>query len=187
MADLILDGLHSVTGVCDWCGQECDPTAHDLNALDCSFKDCPPSVYHQECLEKFFKSNRLDKNRKTGFTCPRGRGKGSRAPQPCPGKVRVGGFAWGGNFGRFGTSNRTHCILNLVSYISCYSTPQIEKSHPILARSDLSKKRRKAVPPPPPPPKVVTAEPKEKKVLTPLTPLTTASVGESFSELHVPP
>lgn len=61
MADLILDGLHSVTGMCDWCGQECDPTAHDLNALDCSFKDCPPSVYHQECLEKFFKTNRLDK------------------------------------------------------------------------------------------------------------------------------
>lgn len=87
-----------------------------------------------------------DRNRKTGFTCPRGRGKGSQCPQPCPGKI--------------------------------------EKSHPILARSDLSKKRRKAAPPPPPPPPPKAAPKaedagKERKGLTPLAPPPAAAAAKA--------
>eukprot|EP00884_Botryococcus_braunii_P007397 jgi/Botrbrau1/16659/Bobra.0068s0075.1 len=59
-----------------------------LNALDCTFPNCPKecSVYHQDCLEKYLKSIRLEKNRKTGFKCPRGCGKSSKH-EPCPGKI----------------------------------------------------------------------------------------------------
>ena len=58
------DGLHSVRGyLCDLCGRACDPEAEELNALDCSFGNCPTesAVYHQDCLEKYLKSIRLEK------------------------------------------------------------------------------------------------------------------------------
>jgi len=41
----------------------------------------------QACLDKFFRSNKLDKSRKTGFKCPRGCGKDSAFSSPCPGRV----------------------------------------------------------------------------------------------------
>eukprot|EP00210_Caulerpa_lentillifera_P003131 g2991.t1 len=98
-----LSGIHNVTGVCDLCGVKCDPNNEDLNALDCTYKECPSMVYHQSCLEKYLKSIRLekytdywyppnrlacfDRNRKTGFKCPRGCGKGTRFSEACRGKV----------------------------------------------------------------------------------------------------
>lgn len=41
----------------------------------------------QSCLDKFLRSNKLDKSRKTGFKCPRGCGKGSSFSAACPGRV----------------------------------------------------------------------------------------------------
>lgn len=65
MADVVpLQGLHDVRGfTCDLCAELCDPEAHELNALDCTFPNCPKScsVYHQDCLEKYLKSIRLEK------------------------------------------------------------------------------------------------------------------------------
>ncbi len=65
MAEAVgLDGLHSLEGfLCDLCGAPCDPQAQELNALDCTFSNCPPeaSVYHQDCLEKYLKGIRLEK------------------------------------------------------------------------------------------------------------------------------
>ena len=65
MADIVgLDGLHNIEGYkCDLCGRDCDPKAHELNALDCTFASCPKSdsLYHQECLEKYLKSIKLEK------------------------------------------------------------------------------------------------------------------------------
>ncbi|BDA47722.1 hypothetical protein COCOBI_10-5730 [Coccomyxa sp. Obi] len=91
MAEIVgLNGLHNLEGFkCDLCSLPCDPQAQELNALDCTFSNCPSdaSVYHQDCLEKYLKSIKLEKNRKTGFKCPRGCGKGSRFDQPCPGKI----------------------------------------------------------------------------------------------------
>ena len=37
--------------------------------------------------EQFLKSNKLERNRKTGFKCPRGCGKGTTFKEPCPGKI----------------------------------------------------------------------------------------------------
>lgn len=39
--------------------------------------------YHTQYL----KSIRLERNRKTGFKCPRGCGKGTQHSGPCPGKI----------------------------------------------------------------------------------------------------
>jgi hypothetical protein len=65
MADIVgLDGLHNIEGYkCDLCGGDCDPKAQELNALDCTFASCPKSdsLYHQECLEKYLKSIKLEK------------------------------------------------------------------------------------------------------------------------------
>lgn len=36
---------------------------------------------------QYLKSIRLERNRKTGFKCPRGCGKGTKHPGPCPGKI----------------------------------------------------------------------------------------------------
>lgn len=58
------EGMHSLQGYkCDFCGQGCDPEAEELNALDCTFAQCPQeaAVYHQDCLEKYLKSVRLEK------------------------------------------------------------------------------------------------------------------------------
>lgn len=84
------EGMHSLQGYkCDFCGQGCDPEAEELNALDCTFAQCPQeaAVYHQDCLEKYLKSVRLEKSRKTGFKCPRGCGKGTKFSDSCPGKI----------------------------------------------------------------------------------------------------
>eukprot|EP00891_Asterochloris_glomerata_P009784 jgi/Astpho2/9784/fgenesh1_pg.00149_%23_56_t len=64
--------------------------AHKMPATaDCTFGNCPKdaSVYHQDCLEAYLKSIRLERNRKTGYRCPRGSGKHSRFPDQCPGKI----------------------------------------------------------------------------------------------------
>lgn len=49
--------------VCDWCQGICDPAVQELNALTCSFTECPETSmsYHQTCLEKYLKSIKLDK------------------------------------------------------------------------------------------------------------------------------
>ena len=49
--------------VCDWCQGTCDPAVQELNALTCSFTECPETSmsYHQTCLEKYLKSIKLDK------------------------------------------------------------------------------------------------------------------------------
>ena len=65
MAEVVgQNGLHNVRGfLCDLCGHACDPEAQELNALDCTFGNCPKTsaVYHQDCLEKYLKSVRLEK------------------------------------------------------------------------------------------------------------------------------
>ena len=58
------NGLHSVQGYCcDLCGRICDPEVEEINALDCSYSNCPAeaAVYHQDCLEKYLKSIKLEK------------------------------------------------------------------------------------------------------------------------------
>ena len=65
MADALgFEGMHGINGfACDYCGKGCDPEAQELNALDCTFGQCPSkaSVYHQDCLETWLKSLRLEK------------------------------------------------------------------------------------------------------------------------------
>lgn len=88
MADAItVDGIHAISGNCELCGAPCDPNAEELNVLTCTFSNCKECIYHQDCLEKYLKNQRLEKNRKTGFKCPRGCGKGTHFKDPCPGKV----------------------------------------------------------------------------------------------------
>jgi len=48
---------------CDLCGQSCTETQSNL--LACTYKNCEGGMYHQECLEKFLKSNRLEKMSRT--------------------------------------------------------------------------------------------------------------------------
>ena len=57
-------GLHGVQGCCDLCGEPCDPETQELNALDCTYAPkCPPdcAIYHQDCLERYLKTIRLEK------------------------------------------------------------------------------------------------------------------------------
>ena len=66
MADAIgrAGSLHDIDGyTCDLCGEACDSGTQELNALDCTFDTCPieSAVYHQDCLEKYLKSIRLEK------------------------------------------------------------------------------------------------------------------------------
>lgn len=130
--------------MCDLCGEECDQATSILNALDCSFPKCSSALYHQECLEKYLRSIKCEKyggrnaphahamrgspralprNRKTGFKCPRGCGKGTKHDSPCNGKVLVV---------EIGASCR----------IITRSTSQITKSHPIQMQGEVSKKRK---------------------------------------------
>lgn len=44
---------------CDLCSESCAET--QANLLACTYKHCEGGMYHQECLEKFLKSNRLEK------------------------------------------------------------------------------------------------------------------------------
>ncbi|KAF6249363.1 hypothetical protein COO60DRAFT_1706534 [Scenedesmus sp. NREL 46B-D3] len=87
MEGIGVDGIHCVSGTCDLCGDTCDANTQELNVLTCTFKNCQDLPYHQDCLEKYLKSIRLERNRKTGFKCPRGCGKGSAHKEPCPGKI----------------------------------------------------------------------------------------------------
>ncbi|WIA12645.1 hypothetical protein OEZ85_006297 [Tetradesmus obliquus] len=87
MEGIGVDGIHCVSGTCDLCGDTCDANTQELNVLTCTFKNCQDLPYHQDCLEKYLKSIRLERNRKTGFKCPRGCGKGSAHTEPCPGKI----------------------------------------------------------------------------------------------------
>ncbi|KAG2442852.1 hypothetical protein HXX76_002931 [Chlamydomonas incerta] len=79
--------LEVSTGTCDLCGAISDATVQECNILACTFQHCEGGLYHQECLEKYLKANKLEKNRKTGFKCPRGCGKGTKWPEPCPGRI----------------------------------------------------------------------------------------------------
>mmetsp|Transcript_8999 Transcript_8999/g.26959 ORF Transcript_8999/g.26959 Transcript_8999/m.26959 type:complete len:878 (+) Transcript_8999:131-2764(+) len=85
-----IEGLHAIDGICDLCGEQCDSETQELNALTCTFApNCPEdsSCYHQDCLERYLKNIRCEKNRKTGFKCPRGCGKGTKYDEPCRGKI----------------------------------------------------------------------------------------------------
>ncbi|GBG80077.1 hypothetical protein CBR_g30444 [Chara braunii] len=56
-----LGSLHSIEGICDYCGEVCDSTCDELNAISCSFEGCTnPGVYHQICVETYLRSIRLD-------------------------------------------------------------------------------------------------------------------------------
>ena len=48
-------------GSCDLCGQVADPQTSTCNWLACTFQHCKSGLYHQDCLEKFLKSNKLEK------------------------------------------------------------------------------------------------------------------------------
>lgn len=62
MADIIgLEGIHNVRGICELCGFCCNPDTEELNALDCTYKSCPSQVYHQDCLNRYLKSLRIEK------------------------------------------------------------------------------------------------------------------------------
>ncbi|XP_024362938.1 uncharacterized protein [Physcomitrium patens] len=89
MAPTVCPSLHVLEGHCEYCGELCDSTQGELNALVCTFEGCPsPTIYHQHCIEAYFKTIRLDKKqRKNRFQCPRGRGKGSKTDKPCLGRV----------------------------------------------------------------------------------------------------
>lgn len=91
MAAIGIDGVHKVIGYfCDLCGGECEGDKEELNALGCTYPGCEAeaSVYHQDCIEKYLKSIRCEKNRKTGYHCPRGSGRNSKySDAPCPGRV----------------------------------------------------------------------------------------------------
>ncbi|DBA68051.1 TPA: hypothetical protein ACH3X2_014073 [Trebouxia sp. C0005] len=91
MAAIGIDGVHKVIGYfCDLCGEECEGDKEELNALGCTYPGCEAeaSVYHQDCIEKYLKSIRCEKNRKTGYHCPRGSGRNSKySDAPCPGRV----------------------------------------------------------------------------------------------------
>ncbi|KAG0586899.1 hypothetical protein KC19_2G125700 [Ceratodon purpureus] len=88
MAPAACQSLHELEGYCEYCGEVCDSTQDELNAIACTFEGCPsPTIYHQHCIETYLKTIRLDKQRKTGFQCPRGCGKGSKSDKPCPGRV----------------------------------------------------------------------------------------------------
>lgn len=85
-----IEGLHAIDGTCDLCGECCDSETQELNALTCTFApNCPEeaSCYHQDCLERYLKNIRCEKNRKTGFKCPRGCGKGTAYDESCRGKI----------------------------------------------------------------------------------------------------
>ena len=62
-----IDGIHQVSGICDLCGDNCDPGSEELNVLACTFKDCVSSVYHQDCIEKYLKGIKLE--RYASFIC----------------------------------------------------------------------------------------------------------------------
>ncbi|DBA75229.1 hypothetical protein WJX77_007634 [Trebouxia sp. C0004] len=91
MSAIGIDGVHKVIGYfCDLCGKECEGDKEELNALGCTYPGCEAeaSVYHQDCIEKYLKSIRCEKNRKTGYHCPRGSGRNSKySDAPCPGRV----------------------------------------------------------------------------------------------------
>ena len=36
--------------VCDWCQGICDPAVQELNALTCSFTECPETSMSYHCL-----------------------------------------------------------------------------------------------------------------------------------------
>jgi hypothetical protein len=85
--------LHDLTAgggvLCDLCGDEVDSEVADAVALDCSYAQCDPesSCYHTHCLEKFLKSMKCERNRKIGFPCARGCGKGTKFKEACRGKI----------------------------------------------------------------------------------------------------
>ncbi|KAG1680596.1 hypothetical protein FOA52_015044 [Chlamydomonas sp. UWO 241] len=80
-------GEEILQGRCDICGDVSDAAIQECNLLSCTFAQCKDILYHQSCLDKFLRSNKLDKSRKTGFKCPRGCGKGSSFGGPCPGRI----------------------------------------------------------------------------------------------------
>jgi|AntAceMinimDraft_1070359.scaffolds.fasta_scaffold47093_1 ubiquitin C-terminal hydrolase len=55
--------LEVAGSICDWCAEVCDSTSQELNALSCTFADCShvPSVYHQDCIERYLKGIKLEK------------------------------------------------------------------------------------------------------------------------------
>ncbi|KAF8068244.1 macro domain-containing protein [Scenedesmus sp. PABB004] len=71
--------------VCDLCGDDVHPDAEICVAISCP--RCDSLMYHQGCIEKYLKKHGFEMNRKAGFPCPRGRGKNTKFPDECKGKV----------------------------------------------------------------------------------------------------
>jgi len=62
MAPAACQSLHELEGLCEYCGEVCDSTQDELNAIACTFEGCPsPTIYHQHCMETYLKTIRLDK------------------------------------------------------------------------------------------------------------------------------
>jgi hypothetical protein len=62
----------------------CIASAYAIASLHC----VPSHAVLEHVLHvQYLKSIRLERNRKTGFKCPRGCGKGTQHPGPCPGKI----------------------------------------------------------------------------------------------------
>jgi hypothetical protein len=62
MAPAACQSLHELEGHCEYCGEVCDSTQDELNAIACTFEGCPsPTIYHQHCIETYLKTIRLDK------------------------------------------------------------------------------------------------------------------------------
>ena len=48
-------------GICDWCGANADAALSECNSLSCTYFQCQGGLYHQDCLEKYLKTNKLEK------------------------------------------------------------------------------------------------------------------------------
>lgn len=64
-----------------------DALVHTGYPVGSSVLTRPPRPAESCCALQYLKSIRLERNRKTGFKCPRGCGKGTKHPGPCPGKI----------------------------------------------------------------------------------------------------
>ena len=64
---------HTEDLVCSWCGDAVDADLDICAELDCT--RCSRHTYHQCCIESCVRKQGIPTNRKTGFFCPRGKGK----------------------------------------------------------------------------------------------------------------
>ncbi|WIA44411.1 hypothetical protein OEZ86_007179 [Tetradesmus obliquus] len=80
-------------GVCDLCGKEADAKYEDCLNVVCLARCHHPAlndIYHAHCMKQYLRSfcRPMDAGgRRSGFLCPKGRGKGTKATFQCAGKV----------------------------------------------------------------------------------------------------